>query len=554
MMAVAPTKIGVRNDPRPKPSARAGIREAGCLLLCLLLAVPQAHAQGTVTAASLGFGTYSGQTDPALNTLSCGIGVNVELGRNHTDTISSTGYQLKLSLDANFGGIGTGIAFTNPANNASANIIQTASGAGAAWQTSYFVHDTANDRLIVFNQAAGNDVGYQWGYSNAVANLTETGWNPIWSDHYHPTFSKTGFASQVGTSPCLGTGYHFDDGRGSIIATPIETPYGNVTHVTNAYQLKSNTNQSWGFVGVDQSLYLNGVVAVQSNLQVILVGKSGWVEGPIRPAGKFSLIHAVGGCTSSGCSYQTGPDVAYVVLNYNIGNTPYSIVILEPSTRAVIIQTSTPYCTAAADPANCGAVQIHSFLTSNDPVAIATGQIRNYQMEYYVGTPTQLTSIGFDTVKGTSPPRYLPGRAATCMPDAWAASNNQYPAAPVSNLVRGASFYSSNPFPDSWNNNGTFATVAATVTGAGHLQLGARTFAGKFYGFPGLYALATATTDGSATVSLGIFNAQPDSTGIVDIPLGYKIDAHLLGIMPIRLGQDSYANYYLQLATLRLCN
>jgi hypothetical protein len=526
----------------------------GMALLCLILDGTHAYAQGSVTSRSTNYVSYSGQTDPAVNTLYCGLDVNADLGLNHTAVIPGNDYQLKLSVDANFGGIGTGITFVNPANRTSTNIVQTASGAGAAWQTSYFVYDTAGDRLIVFDQGAGNDVASQWGYSNTVSNLTETGWNPLWSDHYHPTYSKTGFAKDVGTSPCNHTGFYFDDGRGSIVATPIETPYGNVTHITNAYQLKSNWNQSWGFVGVDQSLYLNGVVAVQSNLQIVLVGKSGWVEGPIRPTGKFTLHHAVGGCDRTGCSYETGSDVAYLLLNYTIGNKAYSIAVLEPKSRAVIIMTSTPYCTPDGDPKTCGAVQIHSFLTSNDPVTIAVGEIRNYQLEYYAGTPMQLAALGFDPIEGGTVRNYNPARATACTPNQVAFSNNQYPNNPVGNLVSNAGFYSTNPFANGINRNGTYATIAASAHGAGHAQLSARVVGGRTYGFPNLYRLYVSGSDGTSTLDLGLFNSQPDKTGMVDIPLGYKLDTTNLMIVPVSLGQDSYANYYLQLSKLSLCN
>jgi hypothetical protein len=349
-------------------------------------------------------------------------------------------------------------------------------------------------------------------------------------------------------------GFHFDDGRGSIIATPIETSYGNVIHITNSYQLKSNENQYWGFVGVDQSLYLNGVVAVQSNLQIVLVGKSGWVEGPIHPTGKFSISHGAGGCTNSGCSYETGSDVAYVLLSYTIGSQSYGVVIVESDSRAVIIANGAPYCTPTDDPANCGAVQIHSFLTSDKPVGILNGEIRNYQMEYYVGSPLQLAAIGFDPVEGIGVANYMPRRATACTSNQSAYSNNQYPYDPVSNIVGNSGFYSSNAFPGNTNNNGTFAAVSASNYGAGHIQLSARNIAGRIYGFPSLYKLLAATTDGSTTVDLGVFNSQPDSTGTVDIPLGYKMDTNYLAIIPVVLGQDDYSNYYLQLADLRACN
>jgi hypothetical protein len=539
---------------RPKQVSAAENCLAAAALLAALLIGPQAQAQGVITSSSAGFGSYSGQADPALNTLYCGLDVNTNLGLNHTDVISTAGYQLALSLDANFGGIGTGITLTNPSDHTSANIVQTASGAGSAWQTSYLVYDIAGDRLIVFNQAAGNDVSYQWGYSNTIVNLTETGWNPLWSDHYHPTYSETGFASQVGNSPCMDTSFHFDDGRGSIVATPIETQFGSVTHITNAYQLKSNMNQSWGFVAVDQSLYLNGVIAVQSKLQVTLVGKSGWVEGPISPAGTFSIAHGTGGCTSSGCSYEMGSDVAYVLLNYTIGNQSYEVAILEQKSRAIILQTFTPYCTSSSDPANCGAVQIHSFLTSDQPTTIAAGQIRNFQLEYYVGSPAQLGAIGLNPVEGRGVTNYSPGLARTCTTNLSAASNNQYSDDPADNLVDGSGFYSSNPFLNNVNDNGTFTAVAASSRGAGHLQLSARTYSGTNYGFPSLYELLTVSTDAATAVSLGIFNTQPDNTGTVDIPLGYKLNTNYLAVVPILLGQDSYSNFYLQITRLQMCN
>ena len=233
-----------------------------------LLCTGVGRAQGTITASSANFGSFSGQTDnPGV--LNCNLNAISLLGGNHQGIFNSQGYNLAIKLDANFGGIGTVLSFTNASNGASANVIEARSGTGAAWQTSYYLYDSASDTFIVFNQNAGNSIGYQWGYSNAVENLTESSWEPLISDAVTTQWSSN-TPNPISTSPCANSGYKFDEGRGSFVATPIETPSGIVTHVINSFDLKSLEAQHWSFEDVEQALYLNKQVAISNNLRIYL--------------------------------------------------------------------------------------------------------------------------------------------------------------------------------------------------------------------------------------------------------------------------------------------
>jgi hypothetical protein len=523
----------------------------GCRTLLLALsclsAPGAALAQANITSASVNFGSYAGQKD-TVNQLNCGLPFNTNLGLNHVGTYQGTGYRLQLGQDANYGGIGTGLTLINPANGASANIIQDVSGGGAAWQTSFFYYDVGGDRLIVFNQAAGNAVGTQWGWTNAISDLTETAWNPMWSDHYHPTYSKTGLTQVVPNSPCEHNGFQFDQGRGAINANPIETPYGVVTHIANNYQLRSLTNQYWGFEGVEQAFYLNGVTAAANSLQVWIGGRTGWREGPINPVGTFSVQHGSGSCTQSGCSWSIGADLDYIQLRYIVGGTPYDVIVRDPYPYGAIIANGTPTCTPTSNPATCGAIQIHTWMSPGGAIGIPNGQVRSYHVDYYVGTDQQVDSL----VSGAS--AYSRTPAVNCNGTAWAGTNNQLPNLPVWDLVTQASFYSSQEFQDAANNNGTYASTASGTYGAGHLRLTPRTLGGTVYGFPDVYDLYAVTTNGQQSAFLGVYNTQPDSSGVVDVPLGYRLNTNAFTIVPVTLGTDNYGGHYLQLQGMNGCN
>lgn len=326
------------------------------------------------------------------NTLTCNVPVwnainsNVQIGMIGTNVTTVVG------IDRFMGGVGAKFELRNNAMpnlpQHWINILENRSGAGAGWQTSYLIRDNPGGvGIIVGNQAAGNSVSYQWGYSNSYGNdgnnLWAGSWNPLPSDHIHEVAG--------GHSPCIPNGYLFDDGAVSILGQIKSTPNGTAIEWKNTYKYKSRMSQSWPNWYVDQGFYLNRAVARSRNLRLYL--KKGTYQHPvIRPHNSFTINGA--SCVNSTCNAGA---YDYALFVWNIDGLDIGVAI--PNLKAIsLLLEKIVYC---GDPNNdtCGNISFHSWLRTEaeGPVSFSTGQIRSFSKNYIVGTLPQLSYLGYKT-------------------------------------------------------------------------------------------------------------------------------------------------------------
>lgn len=522
------------------------------LLMCSLFSFPAFAQTGNITKSSPG--SFQGQENMTINNLACGLPVFAPLGINRIGYFTSNDFHLKLGVDTNFGGIGTDISLINPDNQTEINVVENRSGAGAAWQSSYMIQDIGQDQLIVFNQGAGNSAAMQWGYSNAVKDLTQTGWMPMYADHANLNFSIDGVSGRNALfTPCKKTGYQFDEGRSSIVTNSIETPYGDVFHIVNTFQTHSLMNQWWKLRNFEQALYLNAQIAHDHNLRVYFHGKSGWNIGPFNIFNPFNTIHGSSICNGYRCSGNIDNDLDYAYLVWDVGGKDIALVLRAKKNFGIswASEKGNPYCNNPDD-FSCGSIDFHIWMREESNVSIKKDEITTSYGEYYVARPIQLKAIGIDPTTSSTIPDY--GREVqNCKKNKIAESNNQLPNLPVSNLIDMKDFYSSNIFPDA-NANGTVYASTITDNGFGYIRLTPRISSGKVYGFPSVYSVILRTTDNSKLSFIGTYNQQPDATGVVDIPLGYKLNTSSPVVSAITLGFDNYGNYYYQLVGMQGCD
>lgn len=177
-----------------------------------------------------------------------------------------------------------------------------------------------------------------------------------------------------------------------------------------------------------------------------------------------------------------------------------------------------------------------------NPTILGTDNLGNY---YF-----QLAEIGLQGPLGT----------AYSIPMTSAYSNNVLSGWPASNAIAGPTVccYSSNLFPSSQNTTGAYLAAWTDPTaGPFHAQnvvLTARMLNGVPQAFPLSYEVFTTTTpnDNSSWTSQGDFSTQPNSTGIVTIPVPQAGQIYGVKILPLALGPDSYDNAYFQLAQIGL--
>ncbi|RKH51740.1 hypothetical protein D7W81_40325 [Corallococcus aberystwythensis] len=296
-----------------------------------------------------------------------------------------------VGLSDTMGGIGVKLELVNNQYPTQyVNVVESRSAAGAGWQTSYIVGDWPGGvNPIVFNQAAGNSLGGQWGYTNSYAATASAihalDWNPLVSDHL------MGALPPITFSPCSGTGYVFDDGQAHITGTLLGTSAGSVIQWTHAYSLRARMAQTWPWVRAEQALYLQKSVAAMGDLRIYLK-KGSTVHGPIRPVNRFTIPDADcnpnypgSGCNAFGYNYA--------ILVWNIFGTDVGILIRNLEAGISLNMEETTYCQDATD-LTCGNINFHvwSDLQSQN---ISAGMVRTVSQDYVIGTLPQLAAMGY---------------------------------------------------------------------------------------------------------------------------------------------------------------
>jgi hypothetical protein len=354
--------------------------------------LPDAPAARDVPAADTRIGPPVFATPPTPTSFETQLTCNVpfaqalrsvvQVGMIGTDVTSVVG------VDDQFAGIGAKFELLNndsPGNYV--NVVEARSGAGAGWQTSSLTYDNPGGvGIIVFNQAAGNSVGTQWGYRNRFSengsSIYSLGWNPLYSDHIHEVAG--------GHSPCNRSGYVFDDGAVHILGARVQTPHGVALAWRNQYSFRSRVQQSWPNWSIEQAFYLSRPVARAGNLRLYL-RRGATMHGPIRPYDSFSIPSAT--CDQVRGSHCNTLAYDYALLVWNIFGRDIGVAIPDLNAVSLNLETVT-YCSNAAND-SCGNINFHSWLRRGGAASFATGQIRTYGQVYYVGTLPQLADLGY---------------------------------------------------------------------------------------------------------------------------------------------------------------
>lgn len=327
---------------------------------------------------------------PTSTTLTC----NYPMWNNPgvSDRISNTGTSVKVDIgvNRNLGGVGAELTLTNRANPNPVNILEARSAGGAGWQFTSFLH-TYDGNQLIFNQAAGNSIGSQWGYAQSFVNggsyLNATNWAPNYSD----TFNG------VGQSPCAPTARTvvFDDGALDIGTGLFSSAYGSGISVTHAYSLRSRVNQYWQMYMPLHALYLNRAIARAGSMRFYIIGNTGWRYGPVYPFNDFTLpsTYASSGPDGLGnTSWQITTSASRVVMVWNIWGQDVGISI--PLVNGGTLRLAkTIYCTNPASD-SCGSIdwQTNSRWVPN--ASFPAGSVRQYSYTYYFGTLQQLAAVG----------------------------------------------------------------------------------------------------------------------------------------------------------------
>lgn len=295
-----------------------------------------------------------------------------------------------VGIDAETAGIGATFELKNNASPHYVNVLETRSGAGAAWQTSSLVWDNPGGvGIMVFNQSAGNSVGSQWAYTTKAvakgAHDIETAlFTPVYSDHIHE--------KPEGHSPCNNSGFLFDEMKQDIFGHKVPTPHGSAILWQNVVTYRSRVNQSWPRWTAEQAFYLSRSIARAGDLRVYLVrGKT--VDGPIRP---YKAGFTIPGATCLGGAGTFCNTLAYDfgVLVWNIHGLDVGVAI-EPLSNGVSLNLEeSVYCAKPADD-SCGNINFHAWFPRTEPAKFAAGAVRTMHKNYFVGTLEQLAALGF---------------------------------------------------------------------------------------------------------------------------------------------------------------
>lgn len=312
-------------------------------------------------------------------------------------TITGSAAVVRLGISKEFGGVGVNFELASRSSDGNSgpfiNILEARSAAGCGWQTSFLLRDQSRRQTIVFNQAAGNSVPYQWGYQNDYHELAAFHWNPVVSDHIHPGHD---FSRSVATSPFDGSGYLLDDGRLHIGTSTIAAGAGIAVDITNQYTLRSRHAQSWQWWAAEQALYLNKKVAREHDLRVFLCGSSRrWFEGPIRPYDNYVVHHGCSSCDDKQC-FSTTDALSFVLLIWEVHGQDIAIAVIpsKETSYGHLNMNRMVYGQDSTDDRN-GSIDWHTIVELLEPAHFQKNAERAYQVRYIVGTPAQLAILGY---------------------------------------------------------------------------------------------------------------------------------------------------------------
>ncbi len=340
-------------------------------------------------------------------------------GLSATDEVDfeGAGVEVRLGVTRQFGGIAVSMILANPnAPGSTLDLIEARSGGGAAWQTSVQTGDGANDRIVNYNQSAGNSAR-NWGFEgkfqvSSEGGAVQKGWLPIWSDDYR--FPMRLDAPDYRTSPCLPpapqpggttTGFQLGEGRDSITPSHVDVAGVKALRLTNAYSVRSAVDQDWAWYAVDQALYMHRSAVRQGDLRVYVAQEGRPVLGPIAlesappEALRPQLRNVFGGFDD--WSLAAWP-TKYVVLAFTVGGEDIGIAVHMDDNRPFMgFLRYRPHLACRRDSDQCGNVQWHTKLSSQVDPSVRTRfhavEITRYAVDYDIAPLTVLAAEGFAT-------------------------------------------------------------------------------------------------------------------------------------------------------------
>lgn len=307
--------------------------------------------------------------------------------------------EVDVRLSKELSGIGVGLLLNG------LNVLSSRSAAGAGWQTSYLVRAPNTDDVFVFNQAAGNSTPFAWGYGNTFLNslndpqkrLVADDWNPLYADHMHPNGD---FGNSVALAP-VPPGYWsatVADGLPVMEFSKISVSSGDVVKIVNTYFQAATADQVWDWFALEQAFYLDRQVASWGGLRAYLCDSDDQIYVVPLDGPDLYVPSAIVNESIPNESYKIKNSIKYVVFVWNIFGKDVGIVVDVPDGfgGAHLNVDRTVFGSDPNDYTN-GNISWHAWLVDRNGLltSFTSGDIDNYSLNYYIGTPAQLYELGF---------------------------------------------------------------------------------------------------------------------------------------------------------------
>ncbi len=323
-------------------------------------------------------------------------------------TFKGSGAWARVGINRKFGGIAVELDLINPASpDTPLPLIEARSAGGAAWQTSIGAADAVNDRLLHFNQAAGNSA-HNWGFESRYSIGQDSGiiqqdWLPILTNDYRHPDSVT--APDTLTSPCNHPGFKLGEGKFTLVPSLVPSAGGSVLRLEDTYVIRSEGDQDWQWLQVDQGMYITLTAARVGHLRVYIAqARTGSVVGPVRadsdkPVELTGQVRGVSGVDDD-WFISTWP-ASYVVLVFNVAGRDIGIAMHRPGNAkftGFLRSRQHIYCKADRD--ECGSIQWHSSLAmsrwdNSVQTRFKSGTVTPYAVVYDIAPLPQLAALGY---------------------------------------------------------------------------------------------------------------------------------------------------------------
>jgi hypothetical protein len=340
--------------------------------------------------------------------LTCSYPMYADPGTSHEFTVAGSKVEVTYGAIDTFALVGTKFALGLPGKPETAtDLCEGRSAAGAGWQHTEFAK-VLDGPSFIFNQAAGNAIGYQWGYSSPVdmsegpegAYIATSKWLPSYHDTTH---GEDGFAA---TTPCEGNSAFYSELQRAVSASPHDDGNGGqVVRFKVGTKLKCVKTETWQYSHKIDAFYFDRPTARATDLAVYFKGRDGWRVGPISPfelwtreatkdgegvdRGKMIGTSGLGGVGS-----EMHPDVEQVTFCVTVGGERLAFGVSDLPNGLALKVEETTYC---ADPDNdgCGNISLLVYQGADSEATYEEGHIREFELTWTIGSAEQLRSMGF---------------------------------------------------------------------------------------------------------------------------------------------------------------